>query len=216
MAPPRTLLYRLGRWPDPLALPPPQFTGAGRFDDPARRFRVLYVAKQRRACFAEILAAFRPDLEVIAARRDETGKLELDEQPAIPAGWLQGRAIQQLRLGSRQRWLDLRALEIREQLREVFASLLVELGIPDLDLSAVTRSDLVGRKLTQQIAAWAYDNGYHGITYPSRLAGQGNCRALFEGSRWTAAGNPELVAPDDPDLLAVARVFDLTVPGASR
>ena len=212
MATPRTLLYRLGRRPDPLVLPPPQFTGAARFDDPLRRFRVLYVAKERRTCFAEILAVFRPDLQVIAARRDETGKLELDERPAIPVGWLQGRAIQQLRLEPGQPWLDLRTLETRQRLRDIFALLLVKLGFPDLDLSTVTRSDEVGRKLTQQIAAWAYDSGYHGIAYPSRLAGPGNCGAVFEGTRLTPVGNPKPISRADADLLAVARAFGLAVP----
>ena len=67
---PRAVLHRLGRLPNPLDWPPADRIGANRFDDPARHFRVLYAARQRTACFAETLAAFRPSLELLAETGD--------------------------------------------------------------------------------------------------------------------------------------------------
>ena len=49
-------LYRIGWPPDPLAWPDWRFVGHNRFDDPERSYRVLYLAEQRSACFAELLA----------------------------------------------------------------------------------------------------------------------------------------------------------------
>src|SRR5207253_2622947 len=75
---PRAVLHRLGRLPKPLDWPPADRTGANRFDDPAHHFRVLYAARQRTACFAETLAAFRPSLELLAETGDPadiTGRL---------------------------------------------------------------------------------------------------------------------------------------------
>ncbi|MGH2461967.1 MAG: hypothetical protein ACRDIY_24185 [Chloroflexota bacterium] len=65
--------YRLGRLPDPLAWPPWEFAGAGRFDDPFRSVRTLYAATERRACFVESLAPFRLALPVLARLADVAG-----------------------------------------------------------------------------------------------------------------------------------------------
>ena len=83
---PRAVLHRLGRLPDPLDWPPADRIGANRFDDPARHFRVLYAARQRTACFAETLAAFRPSLELLA----ETGD-PADITGDVSAGFLRAR-----------------------------------------------------------------------------------------------------------------------------
>ena len=97
---PRTLVYRLGRLPDPLEWPPLESAGSGRFDDPARRFRVLYAARQRAACFAETLATFRPSLELLA----ETGD-PADIVGAVSAGFLRSRGVAAFHLRA-GRWLD--------------------------------------------------------------------------------------------------------------
>jgi hypothetical protein len=61
------MLYRIGRRPDPLAWPPWEYVGSGRFDDAAGEFRMLYATVQRRAGFVETLARFRPSLGALAA-----------------------------------------------------------------------------------------------------------------------------------------------------
>lgn len=204
-------LYRLGRLPDPLAWPPRQYAGDGRFDDPLGEFRVLYVAEQRLACFIETLYRFRRPLAALAAERE----LPSDEAPPLatailPPRWRQKRGFHRLRLAPAQRWLDLRSLDTREALRPVFASLLTHLRLPELDLSAVYGPH---RVLTQGIARWAYDWGYAGLRYGSRYNEAFNCWAVFERpwiATFTREGAIEPVAPDDPDLLAALALFDLT------
>ena len=209
------ILHRLGRHPDPCAWPPHEYVGEGRFDDPARRFRVLYVAEQRRACFVEGMAQFRPSLEALARERAVVGAAEPLEGGIVPTSWTRSRMTGRVRLAEGQRWLDLRELSVRETLRPHFAAQLLQLGIPDLDLSAVTRSDEVGRRLTQRIAGWAYERRYQGVIYQSRLGGHRervyDCRAIFEGSRFEIVGDAEPVSLEDEDLVAVAELFNLTI-----
>jgi hypothetical protein len=206
-ATPRSALYRIGHLPDPLTWPPVELTGGGRFDDPRREFRVLY-AGGRRACFFETLAPFRPSVEALAAMRGVTGTDEMLPQAIVPADWYQKRAVARLRLLPGQRWLDLRATQTHETLRTELASILLALGVRDLDLSEVLSRE---RRLTQAISRWAYDRGYGGIIYRSRFAAATSLWAIFEGARLEPAGVAEPILPDDPDLVAAARVFGLAI-----
>lgn len=204
-ATPRGVLHRIGRLPDPLAWPPHELVGGGRFDDPQGEFRVLY-AGQRRACFLETLAAFRPSVEALAALEQVTGSQELMPRGVVPADWYQKRAVARLRLGPGQRWLDLRAAETREELRSELAATLLDLGLPDLDLSGVLGPR---RRLTRAIARWAYEHDYRGIVYPSRFDDALSLWAIFEGAAFEPEGVPEPIVPDDPDLVATAHLFGL-------
>lgn len=204
---PPEVLYRIARLPDPLAWPPAELVGAGRFDDPRHAFRVLYAAAQRRAAFVETVARFRPSLETLAGLR----KIEGDLEPSltrVPPDWYQKRAVVRLRLRPRQRWLDLRAPETWEVLRRALAATLIELNLGDLDLAAV-----VGpiRPLTQAVARWAHEHGYAGLVYTSRFDARLTCWAVFEGAGFDPVGTPEPIAPDDPDLVSTARLFGLVV-----
>ncbi len=107
-----------------------------------------------------------------------------------------------------QRWLDLRAPETREELRAELAALLMTLGLSDLDLSRMLGPQ---RTLTQAIARWAYDRGYAGLAYASRLDGTLTLWALFERVAFEPVGLAEPITPDDPDLVATARLFGLLV-----
>lgn len=212
VSPPAEPLYRLGRLPDPLAWPPLQYAGDGRFDDPLGEFRVLYIAEQRLACLVETLYRYRRPLAVLAAERavstDEPAPASL---AVLPAGWWRKRAFHRLRLATESRWLDLRSLDTRETLRPIFASLLTQLQLPELDLSAVYGP---WRALTQGIARWAYERGYAGLRYGSRYNEAFHCWAIFERPAVTTfqpEGALEPLAPDDPDLLAAVRLFDLAV-----
>lgn len=94
-------------------------------------------------------------------------------------------------------------------LRDVFAALLVDLGMGDLDISGVRGPS---RRLTQAIGAWAYDEGYSGIAYKSRFDDDYVCWALFEGgASWVPAGPPELITRRDTDLRATAALFGLVL-----
>lgn len=204
-ATPRGVLYRVGRLPDPLGWPPHELIGGGRFDDPQGEFRVLY-AGQRRACFLETLASFRPSVEALAALQQVTGSQEPLPRSVVPADWYQKRAVARLRLRPRQLWLDLRVTETREALRNELAATLLDLGLTDLDLSGVLGPQ---RRLTQAIARWAYEHGYAGIVYPSRFDDALSLWAVFEGAAFDPVGVPKPIVPDDSDLVATARLFGL-------
>jgi len=201
-------LHRIGRLPDPLAWPPWEAVGGGRFDDPVRRFRVLYAASRRRGAFVESLAPFRPALALLARLGEVTGTDEPVPGARVPPDWYRRRGVARLRLAPRQRWLDLRSPATREALRRALAAELLRLGLVDLDLSGVAGPS---RALTQAIAGWAHEHGYAGLAYASRIDQRQTCWAVFEGASFEPVGLPEPITPDDPDLRAVARLFGLAL-----
>ena len=205
---PRAPLYRIGRRPDPLAWPPWEYVGSGRFDDPRGEFRTLYATAQRRTAFLETLARFRPSPEVLTALEAVSNTDEPLPGPLVPADWYHARAVGRLRLTMRQRWLDLRSFETREALRRELAHTLIELGLEDLDLSGVVGPR---RQLTQTIARWAYEHDYRGLAYGSRLDAALTCWAVFEGAAFEPVGPPEPILPNDPDLVATAKLFGLNL-----
>ncbi len=204
---PRVELYRIGHLPDPLAWPPKAVGGAGRFDDPLGEFRVLY-AGQRRTCFLETLAPFRPSVEALAALQAIGGTDEPLPAPIVPADWYQKRAVSRLRLLQGQQWLDVRATATHEALRAELAPQLATWGMKDLDLGDILSRD---RRVTQAVGRWAYAAGYQGLVYASRFGSAASLWAIFEGARFEAVGVAQPIVPDDPDLLAAAKLFGLTI-----
>jgi hypothetical protein len=202
---PRVELYRIGHLPDPLAWPPEEVRGAGRFDDPLAEYRVLY-AGQRRTCFLETLAWLRPSIETLAAMRAVTGTDEPVLSSPIPPDWYQKRAVAALLLRPGQRWLDVRATETHGALRVELADELAAWGLTDLDLGDMLSRN---RRLTQRISRWAYEHDYRGIVYASRFNAGANLWAIFEGAQFDAVGVPQPILPDDPDLIEAARLFGL-------
>lgn len=189
------ILYRLARLPDPLSWPPWEFVGSGRFDDRQGAFRTLYAADQRRTCFLESLASFRPAVSALARMEAVTGSDEL-----LPRG------IGRFRVHVAQPLLDLRSVETREVLRVELAVAIDRSGLPDLDVSGVCDPR---RDLTQEIARWAYGHVFEGILYHSRLDSALNCLAIFQGAVIEPVGVAEPIDPLDPDLRAVAETFRL-------
>lgn len=156
IATPVKALYRIGRSPDPLALPPWDKQGGGRFDDPrpVPQYRVLYVG-ERRACFYECLASFRVALDHVASQ-------------GITSDWLARRRIIALRFDDprqRHKWLDLVSPETFFTFRQTFRDLLRQFAFSDFDVSVAT-SDR--RALTQSVGFWAHEHGYAGIRYITR------------------------------------------------
>ena len=187
-------LYRVGRAPDPLALPPLARTGRGRFDDPAGEARVLYLAREPRGAWLERLARFRtaPALRALPGA---------DE---VPADWIAsrrlGRGVVVLPPGP---FLDVRTPETHQVLRRAFA-------LPEFDLGDVLGRD---RALTQRIAAWARREGWSGIIYASRYDATQELWALFAPVAFADA-HIAPVRSDDQELLAVAVLFGLMLVGA--
>jgi RES domain len=145
---------------------------------------------------------------VLAALQAVENTNEPIPTPRVPAEWYHTRAVGQLRLATRQRWLDLRSFETREALRHELARTLLDLGLEDLDLSGV-----VGPKqqLTQAIARWAYERDYRGLAYSSRFDATLTCWAIFEGAAFEPVRPSEPILPNDPDLIATAKLFALSL-----
>jgi len=204
-APPADVLYRIGRWPDPLAWPPPAGSAAepSRFDDPRNAFRVLYLAERRLGCFVESVARFRVPVVVLK----EAGASVIP-RGRVPASWRKMRCVGRLRLLPEQSWLDLRTMETAEVLRVEFALRLHQLGLADLDVSGLRGPS---RALTRAIGRWAYDAGYQGIAYKSRFHDALDCWAVFEGAAVERVGLSEPIRRDDADLRAAAAHFGLAV-----
>ncbi len=201
-------LYRIGWSPNPLAWPPRAYIGSERFDDPRRRFRTLYAAEQRRACFVETLAQYRADLQQLAAEAVVASGERREEPPRVPIAWCDERRVGRFRLQPGQPWLDLRAFETREALRRQVARKLLDLGLADLDVSVALATN---RALSQAIARWAYEHGYHGIAYTSRFDVAFNCWAVFDNATIEPILPFERIDRDDPDLHATAALFGLTL-----
>lgn len=195
-----------------LGWPAPEFRGGGRFDDPANEFGVLYAAGDKRTCFLETLDVYRPDrafLQRLLAMRAETFT---PQSGLIPDSYF-AKIIGRLRLDDGQRWLDVRAsapqTAVALSREPALAGSLPALGYD----KRFKPGDLVGsdRRLTQLIARWAYDNAYAGVAYSCSHDLRLTCWAVFEGAAFSAVPPPLRIERDDPDLIAIAKEFELTV-----
>src|SRR5688572_962783 len=205
-------LHRIGRVPDPLAWIDWRYMGSGRFDDPVQppRFRMMYLAEQRLACFVETLANWRPKLDLLERLAAMPPGDRGDDVPwkafgRLPRDWPTKRRISSVRLCPDQRWLDLRVHETRETLRAMLAPQLLRLGYDDLDLGDTLTRD---RHLTRMLAEAAMDDGYAGIVYMSRFGHTFDCWTLFEGARFDRIDEAPVPA-DDADLIEAMRRLGL-------
>lgn len=214
-------IWRIGRAPDPLArrspLPPedldrPQV--GNRFDSALGIYSVLYFGSSLEACYGEVLARFRPDLELVAAIREDWEERGFMPPGAVPADWRQRRIAVRVDLETDMRFLDVESLEARELLRRELAPMLAFWGHEDLDVSVVRGKD---RRVTRYISQWAYDRRdedgepvYGGVRYLSRLSSEWECWAVFpdvpirERERIT-------IGHGDEALQRVAKRYGLTI-----
>lgn len=217
-------------------------TFGNRFDDPSgaegtateERFRTIYCATQRTGTFGETVARFRLSLSLLAELADIDDDESLEESLSgavdpqdlrrglIPADWRLRRHIGHTHLDPNLRFVDVDAGESIQHLRDALAALAVELGMSDIDFSVIAGPD---RRFTQACARYIYDQvdeegrpKFAGICYLSRLNSEWECWAIFDNRLQHEPGFPglpESIFPDDPDLEAVARLFDLTIQNLS-
>ncbi len=88
------------------------------------------------------------------------------------------------------------------------AQTLLDLGLKDLALTGIVGPR---RQLTQAIARRAYEHGYNGLAYSSRLDAAVTCWAVLDDAAFEPAGPPEPILPADPDLLVAVRLFGLRI-----
>lgn len=203
------VIYRIARKPDVWqpaewrdALPDGTF--GNRFDDTLSEYRVLYASSQRLGCFLETLARFRADLSLAAELAAIEGDDDYYPLGNVPPEWISARLIgSAVHAGS---FADIYSAEWLGEMRRNLASLCVELGIPDLDLSAMHRTS--PRKLTQAVSRMARERSFDGILYQSKFGRDIHNWALFEPFQ-LAHQDSGCFSCCDPELLAALTIHSL-------
>jgi hypothetical protein len=224
-------VYRVGRGEDAFAPPPWEYvfedgTFHNRYDDPRanegmpqeERFRVLYCATRRAGAYGETIAPYREDPKL----RSELEKIE-DDEPLdqelqggiVPKQFRSDRVLGTTRLNDRLLFANVADGRTMSILRTELWNWVVDLELPDFDLSAATSRK---RRLTQETARYIYelaDKGhtfFAGIRYPSRLHDEWELWAIFydrmDHSPDEIAG---VIAEDDPELLEAATVLGVRI-----
>lgn len=180
-------MWRVGYVSSPLEYPPHP-SWANRFDDPGKRFRTLYCARDRLTSLREVLADFGPDLKTLRVLL----RLPGDVMPAagyVPWKWRKSNALAPARLDiSQGELVRLDDLTVRRQLELEYVDFLVSHRVKRLDISKLRSKD---RIVTQKLAGALFDRGAAGIAYKSNVDDH-LCVALFEGrARLVPAGDPE-------------------------
>ena len=110
-------------------------------------------------------------------------------------------------------FLDVEALESREQLRVELGPVLAFYGFTDLDVATVRGGD---RRITRWIGQWAYDQRnadgstrFAGIRYLSRLNTEWECWAVFDDVPIVEINRRPILRTDEA-LLRIAKSYGLT------
>ncbi|HEX3362239.1 MAG TPA: RES domain-containing protein [Solirubrobacterales bacterium] len=203
-------LWRVGHRSDPLAYTPRELCSWNhRFDDRERRFRTVYCAGHPETSLREVLADLRPNLAARQAFADAFGVDALADLPPAPvtARWREEHLLVTATLVLDGDLIDLIEPEVRAELEDRHAALLLEHGLEHLDLHEITARR---RVVTQSIAADLFDRGAAAVRFPSRLDGL-PAVALFEGrAELEQIGEPiALTDPVPEPLLIVSNEWDL-------
>jgi hypothetical protein len=162
----------------------------------------------------ETIQDYRPALSELARLQETkaTADIELPHTSlgVIPAVYFERKRIATFRLASGSHFLDLRSVETHAALRTILAAELLAAGYGGaFNFGEIIGTDYV---VTQRIAGWAFDQGYGGIVYPSAHNHTSSCWSIFDRVEIVPLGAPEIIHRDDPDLLAAAALFGLTLP----
>lgn len=220
-------VWRVGRAPDPWAWVDRQYAGRNRWDDFEGVFRTIYAGDSLYACFVEVLAYARPDVE--PGGRDLLSGIVEDPVDAVeypvaatgslPRDWIGGRMIAEASLNGP--YVDMRTAETIAALRPTFVGIALGLGYPDFDAAALKSAN--PRELTQRVASGLYaltdldgSTGVDGVRFASRHGDELTMWGIFErpgdepASRHLRRGNSQLVVLDHPDLLRAMAIHRLS------
>jgi RES domain len=191
------ILWRVGYYADPLGFTPLElYQFSHRFDDIYRRFRTMYCAESPETCLREVLADFRPNLGARQRHIERYGPeaaQDFTDKP-VTAQWRLQHVLVPTVLELGGTLIDLTDVPTRQEIEDRHVELLLEHGLPHLDLHEITTSR---RVITQTIAAYLFDRGAGAVRFPSRLDG-GACIALFEGRGTTSSAGDAIVLTDPP------------------
>jgi hypothetical protein len=210
-------LHRVGRAPDAWAWPGWAYahedgTFGNRYDDPLGEYRVIYAGRPRLAAFAETLARFRPDLELVAELSLIEGDAPALAPGAVPVEWCASRVIGSARHTGT--FADVGRSESLAHLRAALAARALHYGFDDLDAGELRRR--APRAFTQEISRHVFVHGRDaggrplaGLRYRSRLGDDLVNWAIFETEPPVDCVS-EPVDREDPDLRAAFARFGLS------
>jgi RES domain len=209
--------FRLGFGTDAWSWPPRQFIGSGRWDDPARDYRVLYASTSRLGTFVEVMGDFATDTQY----ETEWLLIDGDDEAATPPGqaptdWLRQRVMGRARMEGL--FAEVGTLSSLRYLNSRLRSVAVQCGVQTIDAAAIRAR--APRALTQAISRLVrnsrtrqnvFSRSFRGIYYSSRHGDDFENWAIFEPCRIRRALN-ERVDETDPDFAAAVKQLGLARP----
>jgi hypothetical protein len=194
------VIYRLGRKPDPWAVPDwasagPDGTFGNRFDDPDATYRVLYASSQRLGCFLETLARFRVDPKLLTELAEIAGEDDCWPLGEVPFEWAGKRVMGAATANGN--YADICSSEWISRLRKLLAIHLEKFGLDDFDASVLQQS--APRILTQFVSRTVFYDDFAGIFYRSKYGHDIENWALFEPFQLEVT-SLQTIQCDDPDL----------------
>lgn len=195
--PPEDGMWRVGRLPDPVAVPPtPEalvddgvpLLETNRFDDSLGEFSTLYCGSTPEACFAETLAMFRKT-DVVARidafmteESDDGADFEL-ESGTVPPDYIHRRALAHIPVSTTHQFVDVDDAATHAALNVAIPQVVRDVGLDGFDRGVMMTQD---RRITRQVARYYYDlslahdhSNMRGLRYESRLSSEYECWALF-------------------------------------
>jgi hypothetical protein len=205
------LIYRLGRKPDPWAVPDWASAGSNgtfgnRFDDPEGMYRVLYASSQRLGCFLETLARFRVDPKLLSELAEIEGDDDHFPLGEVPLEWTEKRMMGQATCGGE--YAEVCSSQWISRLRVVLAGHLQSFAVNDLDASVLQMS--APRALTQLVSRVVFAERFAGIYYRSKYGHDLENWALFEPFQIEVLGS-ESIRVEDPDFQQALQLHHLKI-----
>lgn len=151
-------------------------------------------------------------MAALAAIRDGAGEPH-PLSGVVPARWRQVRGVSRLLLDPALRFVDVAHPDTLAEMRTHLASLAVDRGHRDVDLSTMTSGD---RRLTQRVARYVHERtdaegrpAFAGLRYVSRHGASWDCWALFADRLISEQLPVQPVRADEAGLVATARHLGL-------
>jgi hypothetical protein len=221
----------VGRGEDAFAPPPWEFafedgTFHNRYDDPRadrgvpeeERFRVVYCATRAAGAYGETIATYRQSPDLLAGLQ----RVEADEPPdrelkggIVPEDFRTKRVLGTTRPSRDLRFADTSDGATLTVLRAELAQCVVDFGLADFDLSAITSSQ---RKLSQEVARYIYEladeghTNFAGIRYLSRLHAPWELWAIFyDRMKHFPVQAAGAITADDEELEEAANILGVEI-----
>jgi hypothetical protein len=163
----------------------------------------IYTGESAEAAIAEVLAPLRPDLETIAKVNSLPGDDLKPSAGVLSNRWLNKRNLGQAIVRSDVSIVDLSSVETINALRAIpeIAKKATECGFSDVDEASLKASGPKGRKFTQTVAAYVYNQYFSGVRYGSRLGSEYFCVAAFVQLNLKDIGDSEFIEETEKSVV---------------